>query len=349
VDAGLIIVLYCVGIVLASLLGGMLPRWIRLTHTRLQLMMSLVAGFMLGIALLHLLPHALAEAGPADRVTSLVLAGLLVTFGLIRVFGVHHHGAASTDPIPSGVLPHPAALSPRAHMAHDHRHHEHSDPSDGGGHEHSHHEHSHHEHSDHEHSRQGVDAPEHAAAETTVHVHSVAWVGLALGLALHALLDGVAVAASVIADARHAPGPGPWGGGTFLAVALHKPLDALSVAAVIRAGGGSLRKVNVVNVGFALMGPVGAAVFWLSGGGLGGVSHQSVGMVLAFAAGVFLCVALADILPEVRFHAHDRLSLSVALLLGVALAWMIGWVEPDAAHEGHRPAATAHPESHVHP
>ena len=33
-----------------------------------------------------------------------------------------------------------------------------------------------------------------------------------------------------------------------------------------------------------------------------------VGCALAFAAGVFLCIALADLLPEVAFHAHDRLS-----------------------------------------
>ena len=59
------------------------------------------------------------------------------------------------------------------------------------------------------------------------------------------------------------------------------------------------------------------------------------GNQLAFAAGVFLCIALADLLPEVAFHAHDRFRLTVALFLGIALAWSIGFFEPQHAHEDH--------------
>ena len=57
-----------------------------------------------------------------------------------------------------------------------------------------------------------------------------------------------------------------------------------------------------------------------------------VGWALGFAGGEFLCVSLADVLPEVQFHRHDRLKLSTALVLGVVLAWCIGLLEP-----GHRP------------
>lgn len=52
--------LYCVAVVLASLAGGWLPLFVRMTHTRLQLFTSLCGGLMLGIGLLHLLPHAVA-------------------------------------------------------------------------------------------------------------------------------------------------------------------------------------------------------------------------------------------------------------------------------------------------
>src|SRR5439155_1180473 len=56
---------------------------------------------------------------------------------------------------------------------------------------------------------------------------------------------------------------------------------------------------------------------------------------LALAAGVFLCISLADLLPEVAFHAHDRVRLTLALFLGVALAWGIGFLGPEHAHGAH--------------
>ena len=43
-----VLLIYCVCIVLASLAGGWLPSVLRLTHLRMQLTMSMVAGLMLG-------------------------------------------------------------------------------------------------------------------------------------------------------------------------------------------------------------------------------------------------------------------------------------------------------------
>ncbi len=48
-----------------------------------------------------------------------------------------------------------------------------------------------------------------------------------------------------------------------------------------------------------------------------------VGCGLAFSAGVFLCISLSDLLPELEFHAHDRVVLSLALIAGIALAYAI--------------------------
>jgi zinc and cadmium transporter len=38
---------------------------------------------------------------------------------------------------------------------------------------------------------------------------------------------------------------------------------------------------------------------------------------------MFLCISLCDLLPELQFHGHDRFKLTMALLLGLALAWGI--------------------------
>src|SRR3954451_4459429 len=88
---GLLLTVYCVCVVAASLVGGAIPTLVRLTHRHMQLLMSFVGGLMLGVALLHLLPHAVAQLGSVDRVAAWTLAGLLAMFLMIRVFHVHAH------------------------------------------------------------------------------------------------------------------------------------------------------------------------------------------------------------------------------------------------------------------
>src|SRR5258706_6059997 len=88
---------YCAVIVAASLAGGLLPWLMQLTHRRMQLVMSFVGGLMLGVALLHLIPHSLAEQGSIDRLAGWTLAGLVSMFLLIRVFHVHAHEHGDTS------------------------------------------------------------------------------------------------------------------------------------------------------------------------------------------------------------------------------------------------------------
>lgn len=87
--------LFCLAIVAASLLGGALPLTTVLTHTRLQLYLSVAAGTMLGAAFFHMLPEAV-EAGKAD-VLPWAAVGLLALFFLERFFAFHHHEAPA-DP-----------------------------------------------------------------------------------------------------------------------------------------------------------------------------------------------------------------------------------------------------------
>jgi zinc and cadmium transporter len=52
-----------------------------------------------------------------------------------------------------------------------------------------------------------------------------------------------------------------------------------------------------------------------------GTWNEFTGGALAFSAGTFLSIALGDLMPELRFHRHDRWRLSVALLAGVAVMY----------------------------
>jgi len=182
--------------------------------------------------------------------------------------------------------------------------------------------------------------------------HELSWLGVFIGLSLHTALDGIAVAASVSVAAPG--GTASWcllGLGTFLGVVLHKPLDALSITSLMAAGGWSVRERQLVNAAFALMCPLAGTVFYLTLGPVGApAGHDAsyaVGCALAFSAGVFVCIALADLLPELQFHTHDRLKLSAALLAGVGLAWGVVLLERQAHRHSHLQDADLSPPAVV--
>ncbi|HKK23022.1 MAG TPA: ZIP family metal transporter [Pseudohaliea sp.] len=171
-------------------------------------------------------------------------------------------------------------------------------------------------------------AVEHGVAEA----HGLSGLGIALGLSVHTVIDGVALGAAV-GGGGHAGGY--LGAGVFLAVLLHKPLDAMSITALMQNGGWSRVATGRVNLAFAVLCPLAALLFYLGLGGLSGDASPVLAAALAFAAGAFVCIALSDLLPEVHFHSHDRFKLTAVFLAGIILAWLIGGFEPAGAHHLH--------------
>jgi len=278
-----LLALYCVAIAGFSLVGGLLPNWVRMTHTRTQVAMSLVSGLMLGVAFYHLLPHSIAMlGGPAatDVAVQWLMLGLVTMLLLLRMFHFHQHD-----------------FSPEEEQQHEHAH------------EHGH-----------LHTHVGA-AP----------AHRMSWAGLALGLGVHTLIDGIALGAVMqgeIADGA----TGLVGLGVFLAIFLHKPLDAMSITTLMAAGGWSSTARATSNVLFALLCPLGALLFFYGVDLLGDSRDYMVAAALAFSAGAFICIALSDLLPEVHFHSHDRTKLTLAFLVGLGLAYGIGALEPSNFH-----------------
>jgi zinc and cadmium transporter len=270
----LLLFLYCTAIAGFSLVGGLLPNWVKMTHTRTQVVMSFVSGLMLGVAFYHLLPHSVALVGGdhgADTSVWWLMIGLIVMLLLLRLFHFHQHDFSSEED-----------------KHHDHHHHVHQAP-----------------------------------------VHSLSWVGIALGLALHTLIDGVALGAVMQGNNT---GAGLLGIGVFLAILLHKPLDAMSITTIMEAGGWSRGARATTNLVFALMCPIGALLFFFGMDFLVETQNYVVAAALAFSAGAFICIALSDLLPEVHFHSHDRGKLTLAFLLGIVLAYGMGGVEPAGIH-----------------
>lgn len=256
--------LYCLLAFLAAAVGGWLPSLFRLTHTRLQVAVSFVAGLMLGLSLMGFLPHAVKGLDSAHRGAAWLLGGFLVMFLLQRFLPFHHHDVTEGDAEAGGSQPRSLA--------------------------------------------------EHSARHLT-------WVGVTLGLSLHSIFDGLAMAAAVMTDAQTQSDA--LGLGTALAVILHKPFGALAIVTLMTASGAAASARNWVMLAFALVTPLGALLFYAGAGHLAHAHPPWLGCALAFCAGTFLCIACADLLPELQFHAHDRVKLSLALVLGLAAAALI--------------------------
>jgi zinc and cadmium transporter len=173
----------------------------------------------------------------------------------------------------------------------------------------------------------------------------LSWLGLFAGLVLHTLLDGVALASSVMVEAGHGSWLGLAGLGTFLAVALHKPLDAFAITSVMNKQNWSTSAQNAANIAYSMACPIGAIAFYF---GATALADQSavLGWGLAISAGLFIGIALADLLPEVAFHHHDGGKLTAALLIGVALAVGIENL-PGHEHGAHQPHGHEH-DVHQH-
>lgn len=304
---GVLLLSYCLLILLASLAGGWVPLMFRLTHRRMQLAVSLVAGVMLGVGLLHMLPHAVMAAPDAlETVFTCVLAGFLVMFFTERFFCFHHHDVPHSDHQPGPVQ-----------EEHDH-----------------------------------AACCGHLEAQT----HRLTWGGAAVGLTLHTVIAGIALAASVEVETRGDQLTALAGLGTFLVIFLHKPFDAMSISTLMTVGGWSMTARHLVNALFALMIPAGVLLFHL-GLGQASAGGNLVAYALAFSAGTFLCIAMSDLLPELQFHTHDRTVLSAALLVGLSIAWAIGLIESRSHGHAHPLPATAtdldehageQPHNHVH-
>jgi zinc and cadmium transporter len=301
-----LLVLYCVLILLASLAGGWLPLWVRLTHTRMQLATSFVAGLMLGVGMLHLLPHAFHETASIDLCAFWLLAGFLAMFLIQRFFHYHHHDVPAEAPEDhAGCCPaecrEQAILQPR----------------------------------DHEHLTLADQSARH-----------LSWIGAALGLTFHTLINGIALGASVEAEAHGGAGV-LLGLGTFLVIFLHKPFDALAIGTLMAAGGWSRTSRHWVNAAFALVIPLGVVLFHLGASRYTEMGQVYLGGALAFAAGTFVCIAASDLLPELQFHAHDRFKLTMALAGGLIFAVIIGQFET-AGHDHHQAPEQGAMESPIH-
>ncbi len=132
-----------------------------------------------------------------------------------------------------------------------------------------------------------------------------------LGLGVHTLFDGVAIAAGFMVSPA-------LGAVLFLAVVVHKIPEGFTVASIMLASGYS--RAAAVGAGGAL------GVLTVGGALLTGlVAEQHVGYALALSAGVTIYIAASDLIPEVNREGGPALAWTVfGGLLFFALAdWLL--------------------------
>jgi zinc and cadmium transporter len=143
--------------------------------------------------------------------------------------------------------------------------------------------------------------------ECAVHRSTVTLV--ILGDALHTFVDGVVIAAAVLISV-------PLGLTTALAVAAHEIPQEAGDFAILLAAGHSRSRALMLNLTSAIGGILGALLM-LS---FGTQAPQVVPYVLAFAAGNFLYVAMADLIPTLHHGKLDRNAVRQLILIIAGIA-----------------------------
>ena len=136
-----------------------------------------------------------------------------------------------------------------------------------------------------------------------------------IGLLVHALVDGIAVGASVSSSNET-------GLIVFVAIMLHKGPAAFGLTSFLKHIKITESKSKWYLFAFALASPIMAILtfFALDDGAFATV--DSIGLALLFSAGTFIYVATVDVLPEVHSHDHDHDPPVWFVILGIIFVFL---------------------------
>ena len=130
-----------------------------------------------------------------------------------------------------------------------------------------------------------------------------------LGDTIHTFIDGIVIAAAALVSL-------PLGATTAIAVAAHEIPQEAGDFGILLAAGYSRKRALVLNLMSGLGGMAGASVMLLFGQNAPAI----VPYVLAFAAGNFMYVAMADLIPMLHHGVLDRNALRQLVLIGLGIA-----------------------------
>ena len=133
-----------------------------------------------------------------------------------------------------------------------------------------------------------------------------------IGHTVHTFVDGIVIAAAALVSL-------PLGVTAALAVAAHEVPQVAGDFAIVLSAGHSRTEALVLNFSAALGAVVGAAIMLL----LGSRVPFGVPYVLAFAAGNFLYVAMADLIPNLHRGNIDRNAVRQVVLIALGVLTIV--------------------------
>jgi zinc and cadmium transporter len=129
-----------------------------------------------------------------------------------------------------------------------------------------------------------------------------------VGDAVHTFVDGTVIAAATLVSV-------PLGLTTALAIVAHEIPQEAGDFAVLLAAGHSRLKALWLNLSSAIGGVIGAIVMLM----FGEQAPAIVPFVLAFAAGSFIYIAVADLIPSLHRGRADESGLRQVMLIGLGI------------------------------
>lgn len=140
-----------------------------------------------------------------------------------------------------------------------------------------------------------------------------------IGDSIHNFVDGVLIASAFLLDFHS-------GILVTIAVILHEIPQEISDFGVLLYAGLSKSKAIIYNLLTALVAIIGAMVFYF----FGNITENIIPLAIAFAAGNFIYLSTADLIPELH-HENKQKNIfyhSLWLLLGVAMVYFAGQIIP---------------------
>jgi zinc and cadmium transporter len=150
----------------------------------------------------------------------------------------------------------------------------------------------------------------HDTADCQVHPSTATLV--IVGDAFHALVDGAVIAAAVVVSV-------PLGITTALAIAAHEVPQQVGDVAILLAAGYSRSKALALNLVAGLSSLGGAAIMLL----FAEATPSLLGYVLGFAAGNFLYVAMADLIPHLHRGMEETSAVRQVLMIAAGIGTIL--------------------------
>lgn len=155
----------------------------------------------------------------------------------------------------------------------------------------------------------------HGSGEEKEHAtHPFVWLNL-IGDGLHNFIDGLIIGAAFLLDIK-------LGFATAIAVTLHEIPQEFGDFGILVYGGFSKAKALLYNLFSGLVAVAGTIIVLLVG-----FNEEFISMLIALAAGSFIYIAMADLIPEIHKAKEKKLKYFISFAIGILVMILLLFIE----------------------